>query len=72
MLAGSSGAQSGDLTVNNVPIMLGYRRHSGANFYRYYMDEVAYWVSTALTADQVADLYNKGKVTDSSGGVRRS
>ena len=68
----SNSAQSGDFVLANVPILLGYRRHGGANYYKYFMDEIAYWTDIALTADQVADLYNKGKVTNSFAGIRRS
>ena len=65
-------SQSGNLTVNNVPILLGYRRNAGAKYYKYYMDEIAYWTDVTLTADQISDLYNKGKVANSFAGVRRS
>ena len=65
-------SQSGNLTVNNVPILIGYRRNAGAKYYKYYMDEIAYWTDVTLTADQISDLYNKGKVANSFAGVRRS
>ena len=36
------------------------------------MDEIAYWTDIALTADQVNDLYNQGKVRNSSAGISRA
>ena len=72
VLETESAAQSGNLTLNNVPILLGYRRHTSANYYKYYMDEIAYWTDIALTADQVNDLYNQGKVRNSSAGISRA
>ena len=72
VLETASAAQSGNFTLNNVPILLGYRRHTTANYYKYYMDEIAYWTDIALTADQVNDLYNQGKVRNSSAGISRA
>ena len=72
VLETESGAQSGNFVLGNVPVLLGYRRHSGANYYKYYMDEIAYWTDIALTADQVTDLYNKGKVQNCFAGIRKS
>ena len=64
-------SQSGNLTVNNVPILIGYRRNAGAKYYKYYMDEIAYFTDICLTAKQVKDMYNDGTVTNSFAGVRR-
>ncbi len=61
--------QSGDLVNNNVPILLGYRRSGSAVYYQYYMDEIAYFTDIALTEDQIKDMYNNGKVTNSYAGV---
>ncbi len=72
VLETESALQSGTFTLNNVPILLGYRRHTSANYYKYYMDEIAYWTDIALTADQVNDLYNQGKVRNSSAGISRA
>lgn len=63
--------QSGDLIDNEVPILLGYRRFGGADWYQYYMDEIAYWTDIALTEAQVKDLYNEGTSRNSSSGVAR-
>lgn len=67
----TSAAQSGNLVLANVPILLGYRRHGGAVFYKYYMDEIAYWTNIAITADQVKDLFNLGRVPNSAAGIQR-
>jgi hypothetical protein len=63
-------SQSGNLTVANVPILIGYRA-DGAKYYKYYMDEIAYFTDICLTAKQIKDMYNDGTVTNSFAGVRR-
>ena len=68
----SNGAQSGNFVLANVPLLLGYRRHGGAVFYQYFMDEIAYWTDIALTTDQVKDLYNLGRVPNSYAGIVKS
>ena len=66
-----TGAQSGALTLNDVPLLIGYRRVGGEKYYRYYLDEIAYWTDIALTDSQVKSLYNEGKALNSSAGVQR-
>ena len=63
-------SQSGNLTVANVPILIGYRA-DGAKYYKYYMDEIAYWTDVCLTAKQIKDMYNNGQVANSYAGIRR-
>ena len=72
VLEDEDSAQSGNLVLANVPLLLGYRRSSGAVYYQYLMDEVAYWTDIALTADQVKDLYNLGRVPNSYAGIVKS
>ena len=71
VLEDEDSGQSGNLVLANVPLLLGYRRASGAVYYQYYMDEIAYWTDIALTADQVKDLYNLGRVPNSTAGIQR-
>ena len=66
-----SAAQSGAFTLNNVPLLIGYRRAGGAKYYRYYLDEIAYWTDIALTDSQVKSLYNEGKALNSFAGIQR-
>ena len=66
-----SDAQSGALTLNDVPLLIGYRRKFGIKYYKYYLDEIAYWTDIALTDSQVKSLYNEGKALNSSAGVQR-
>ena len=64
--------QSGDWLLNNVPLLIGSRTNFGAKFYKFFMDEIAYWTDIALTDDQVKDMYNNGKVLDIHAGVLRN
>jgi hypothetical protein len=50
--------------------LIGYRA-DGAKYYKYYMDEIAYFTDRCLTDKQVKDMYNDGNVTNSYAGVRR-
>jgi hypothetical protein len=65
--AGGGGwASSGD---NPVEIQLGKRKN--AQFFEYYMDEISYFTDIGLTAKQVKDMYNNGKVLNSYAGIQR-
>ena len=57
----------GDAGDNTVGIQLGKRRNT--QYFQYYMDEISYFTDIGLTAKQVKDMYNGGKVTDSWAGI---
>lgn len=67
-----NGSQSGNFVLNDVPILIGYRLVGGAKYYRYYLDEIAYWTDVALTEKQVQSLYNEGKTLNSYAGIQRA
>ena len=67
-----NGSQSGNFTLNDVSILIGYRLVGGAKYYRYYLDEIAYWTDVALTEKQVQSLYNEGKTLNSYAGIQRA
>ena len=52
---------------NTVGIQLGKRKNT--QYFKYYMDEISYFTDVGLTAKQVKDMYNGGKVTDSYAGI---
>jgi hypothetical protein len=54
---------------NTVGLQLGKRRNT--QYFEYYMDEISYFTDIGLTAKQVKDMYNKGKVTNSYAGIQR-
>ena len=55
---------------NNVTIQIGARTNV-SKWYKYYLDEIAYFTDVGLTAAQVKDMYNNGKVLNSYAGILR-
>ena len=55
---------------NNVTIQIGARTNV-SKWYQYYLDEIAYFTDVGLTAAQVKDMYNEGRVVNSYAGIQR-
>jgi hypothetical protein len=63
-LQGGGWGAAGD---NTVGIQLGKRKNT--QYFKYYMDEIGYFTDIGLTAKQVKDMYNGGKVVNSYAGI---